>query len=75
LGYGFNDDHLQTHLEHHLKKGKPAVLITRSLSDKARGLVAECDGLLAITADRGSPGSVVISGGKSHLVAVHAPLP
>jgi hypothetical protein len=69
LGYGFNDDHLQTHLEHHLKKGKPAVLITRSLSDKARGLVAECDGLLAITADRGSPGSVVISGGKSHFLA------
>lgn len=36
LGYGFNDDHLQVHLDHQLRSGKPAVFLTRSLSDNAR---------------------------------------
>ncbi len=65
IGYGFNDDHLQTHLEHQLNKGKPAVLVTHSLTPKAVQLVTECDQFLAITADPDKPGAVVTQRGAS----------
>ena len=39
LGYGFNDDHLQVHLNHQLRSGKPAIFLTRSLSENARKVV------------------------------------
>lgn len=38
LGYGFNDDHLETHLSPSIKGGKPTLMLTRSLSDVARQL-------------------------------------
>lgn len=48
IGYGFNDDHLQTHLERRLKSGVPALVLVHSLSSKARELVAKCENILAI---------------------------
>lgn len=36
LGYGFNDDHLQVHLDHQLRSGKPGIFLTMSLSVKSR---------------------------------------
>lgn len=50
IGYGFNDDHLETHLSSHLKSGRPALVLTRSLSENAKQLIDECDGMIAITA-------------------------
>lgn len=50
IGYGFNDDHLQTHLEPKLKEGASALVLVHSLSENARTLVGECDGMHAITA-------------------------
>lgn len=38
LGYGFNDDHLETHLSPGIKGGKPTLMLTRSLSEVARKL-------------------------------------
>lgn len=38
LGYGFNDDHLETHLSPCIKVGKPTLMLTRSLSTVARQL-------------------------------------
>ena len=38
LGYGFNDDHLETHLSPCIKGGKPTLMLTRSLSTVARQL-------------------------------------
>jgi SIR2-like domain len=38
LGYGFNDDHLETHLSPCIKSGKPTLMLTRSLSTVARQL-------------------------------------
>lgn len=38
LGYGFNDDHLETHLSPAIRGGKPTLLMTRSLSPAAEGL-------------------------------------
>lgn len=38
LGYGFNDDHLETHLSPAIQGGKPTLMMTRSLSAKAEAL-------------------------------------
>lgn len=35
LGYGFNDDHLETHLVPAIGTGKPTVILTKELSTKA----------------------------------------
>ncbi len=39
IGYGFNDDHLQVHLERRLKEGVPALILNRSVTPKVIGLV------------------------------------
>ena len=39
LGYGFNDDHLQTHLEPRILDGVPTLLLSKNLSDNARRLI------------------------------------
>lgn len=61
IGYGFNDDHLQTHLEQQIRAGKPAVVLTHGLTSKARQLVSECDSILAVCADEGNPGAKVVT--------------
>lgn len=38
LGYGFNDDHLETHLSPGIKGGKPTLMLTWALSSVARQL-------------------------------------
>lgn len=66
LGYGFNDEHLQTHLERQLLRGKPTLLITRSLSPKAKELMATCDSVTAIVSDSAGDGAMVHHSGASH---------
>jgi hypothetical protein len=39
IGYGFNDDHLETHLIEQIKLGKPTLILTRSLSDNTKAVV------------------------------------
>lgn len=59
LGYGFNDEHLQTHLEQQLLRGLPALLITHSLSPKALQLISKCPSLSAIVSDSVGDGAKV----------------
>jgi hypothetical protein len=59
IGYGFNDEHLQTHLERRLLDGEPAVLITHSLSLKAKELLPKCHGMITLTCSAGDPGTIV----------------
>ena len=47
-GYGFNDDHLETHLVRQLQKGKPALIISRSIYNKARNLVKKNNNIIAL---------------------------
>lgn len=68
IGYGFNDEHLQTHLEPRLRNGIPAVIITRSLSAKAKCLVSSCPGMMALTEREDGAGSLVITSGNEHFV-------
>lgn len=54
IGYGFNDDHLQTHLKPKLKEGASSLVLVRTLSGNAKNLIAECEGIYAITSPNDS---------------------
>ena len=41
IGYGFNDDHLQVHLNNQLEKGKQAVILTHSISRDFREYIKD----------------------------------
>ena len=56
LGYGFNDLHLQTHLQARLKRGDPAVIVTHGLTDEATKVLEQSAGTLALTALPSSDG-------------------
>lgn len=60
VGYGFNDDHLQTHLSPRIRDGTPTLALTRTLSANGARLLAESPALMVITCDPNSnPGAVV----------------
>ena len=48
LGYGFNDDHLETHLSPAIKSGKPTLLITYALSKVAEALATSHANVIAL---------------------------
>ncbi|KEH07469.1 hypothetical protein GY14_27110 [Delftia tsuruhatensis] len=48
LGYGFNDDHLETHLSPGIKGGKPTLMLTRSLSAVAKKLALANANVIAL---------------------------
>lgn len=48
LGYGFNDDHLETHLTPRIKSGVPTLLLTRTLSDNALALARNYANVTAV---------------------------
>ena len=50
IGYGFNDDHLQTHLTLKLTGGAPALVITRSLSANSMKIIKKSTNLIALSA-------------------------
>lgn len=49
IGYGFNDDHLETHLRQELKKGKPCLVLNRSVSNNLQNLIKDCPKILALS--------------------------
>lgn len=59
IGYGFGDDHLETHLVQQLRNGKPALILTHSLSTKAEELVKICRHITAICSDKASGSKVI----------------
>lgn len=48
LGYGFNDDHLETHLSPAIRDGKPTLMVTQSLSPAAETLAYAHHNVLAL---------------------------
>ena len=48
LGYGFNDDHLETRLTALIQNGAPTVILTYALSDRARDLAENFENVTAI---------------------------
>lgn len=61
IGYGFNDDHLETHLTRQIEAGKPCLILTRELTSNGSHLVKECPNILALTS-RGADGFRVTTG-------------
>lgn len=53
IGYGFNDDHLQTHLVQRITEGTPTLVLCRTAGDKVQTLARE------------SPQCVCVSAGSS----------
>lgn len=60
LGYGFNDDHLETHLTPRIKAGVPTLLLTHSLSPNAQKLAEDHDNVTALQWDAGGGTSAYI---------------
>ncbi len=48
LGYGFNDDHLETHLSPRIKEGKPTLMLAWALSAVARKLAMGYGNVIAL---------------------------
>jgi len=64
IGYGFNDEHLQVHLEQQLNNGKPAVILTHSISDNTREYIANRENIWTIVSRKDDPGFKLIIGKK-----------
>lgn len=47
IGYGFNDDHLETHLTPRIKSGVKTAILTRELSPKAREIAIKSKNVIA----------------------------
>lgn len=48
VGYGFNDDHLETRLTELIRQGKPTLMLTRTLSPRARSLATKNPSVTAL---------------------------
>lgn len=59
IGYGFNDDHLETHLMPAIRAGTPTLILTRNLSDTARALAGSTPTVTAMEfcSDGGAAGA------------------
>ena len=68
IGYGFNDDHLETHLSKNLREGRPALILTHTLSANAVNLINECPGIIAITADEKVGGAHMVCKGNDSFI-------
>ncbi|QQS03199.1 MAG: SIR2 family protein [Fibrobacterota bacterium] len=63
LGYGFNDDHLETHLSPAIRQGKPTLMMTFELTQKARAMALELPSVIAMdrTLQDGIEGTRIIA--------------
>lgn len=67
IGYGFNDSHLETHLIKTNNSSKPQLILTRTLSDKAKQIAKNNSNVIAIESN-GSNGSKIYIEQKCHEV-------
>jgi len=70
LGYGFNDDHLETHLTPRIKGGTPTLLLTHTLSENALKIARQHENAIAIQhgVESGVAGSIVFLNMKEFFV-------
>lgn len=68
LGYGFNDDHLETHLSPAIRGGKPTLLMARTLSVSAETLATGHANVIALDcANQGGTDGTRVIINKNHL--------
>lgn len=51
VGYGFNDDHLQTHLHEKIREGIPTLIVTRSISRQISAVVNSGPNCICVSRD------------------------
>lgn len=70
LGYGFNDDHLETHLTPRIRAGAPTLMLTHELSPNALKIARENPAVVAIQHGTESErdGSFIMIGAKEFFV-------
>lgn len=62
IGYGFNDDHLETHLAPRILEGKPTILITKKISPNAEKLIKQSQNFIGLEESTvGSGGTRMLS--------------
>lgn len=64
VGYGFNDDHLQTHLIKRIQDGTPTLILNRSASVKVEKLAQESPRCFCLSNSAASPGVVMTTKGR-----------
>lgn len=60
VGYGFNDDHLQTHLLNRIRDGTPTLIITRAASSRVETLARESPACVCISKASRFPGIAAV---------------
>lgn len=68
IGYGFNDDHLQTHLVPRIRDGVPTLILTHGLSAKAEEVARSSPSVIALTCSDDAKGTVVTTGGTCEVI-------
>lgn len=63
VGYGFNDSHLQTHLEKRIREGTPTLILTLAANAKVQNLVVESLNCVCLEKSALGPGVTVFSHG------------
>ena len=61
VGYGFNDDHLQTHLVKRIQDGTPTLILNRSVSAKVRKLAEDSPHCVCLSQSSASPGVSMVT--------------
>ncbi|MHC4159694.1 MAG: SIR2 family protein [Planctomycetota bacterium] len=62
IGYGFNDDQLETHLKPEIRKGKPCVILTKFLTDNGVQMLQECKSILAVCSNDKGDSKIIYDG-------------
>lgn len=67
IGYGFNDDHLQTHIRERIRE-VPAVVVSRTITSNAREFLASCPSGIGIEAVDGADDSSRVTDSRQDIV-------
>ncbi|MBN2287041.1 MAG: SIR2 family protein [Tissierellales bacterium] len=65
VGYGFNDDHLQTHLLKKIQDGTPTLILNRTISEMINKLANESPRCVCLSKPKSSPGVVLVTNGTT----------
>lgn len=67
LGYGFNDQHLETHLVQRIKLNIPTLIITMSLSENALRIIQGVTNVIVIISDGKNGTEIIFKNQRYHL--------
>lgn len=69
IGYGFNDSHLETHLVRQLNLGKPALILSKAISEKARDIIKQNSSIIALCKRIDGHGTEVLTSAEQFYIS------